>query len=463
MVIVCKFGGTSTKDGQTLERVIDSIIIPNMERRVVVVSAPAGITNLLMQVGERYHSSGVYPRELVEQVKERYVLSATHLNVKESFLSPHFDSLEEAIKNFNPDRERYLDTIKPYGEIINAELLAAALIKKGINGICCRPENVGMIGEGNHGNAKILPESYQNIARALKPILEQTDQIVVFPGFYLIDKNGEFMTFSRGGSDLTGAILANALDAELYENWTDVNGIARADPKVIRKPRTIKRLTYQEARELAYSGAKVLHPDTLIPLIEKGIPLHVRNTLEPWKEGTYIGPSKLPNGHVVEGIAHKEGFTFVYVEKIGMNDEIGYLDRFVGIFADHGISIDQITTSVDSVSVALSNSTKEKIEAAKKDILEKGLADRVNDDYDKALICVVGEGMRHTPGVLQRVSKSLARAGINIETVYQGPSERSIIFGIDQSYAKTATQALYNSYFGNPIRRLIFYFSTIFK
>ena len=186
----------------------------------------------------------------------------------------------------------------------------------------------------------------------------------------------------------------------------------------------------------------------------KGIPLNVRNTFNPSNKGTYISVSKGTGRNVVEGIAHKDGFAILYIEKIGMNEETGYLRRLMNIFSKNGVSIDQVTTSVDSIAIAVANEN-EKIDTVRGRIIELGLVDNsdgVDIAYNRSLVCVVGEGMRHTVGVLQRLSSALAAEKINIETVFQGPSERSVIFGIDQKDAVRAVRAIYNLYFCKPAK-----------
>ncbi len=459
MATIAKFGGTSAKDGPTLEHIVKNIILADPARRIVVISAPGKrfsedtkVTDLLIQIGEKSYISKEYSAQL-DELKNRFVGIADYFGSGHSFLDSAFHSLDDVIRSGSGIKEEYLDRIKPFGEMINSDILAEVIRRFGANAKVYRPENIGFFTDSNFGNAKLKEYSYKKISEALTSVLRKSDEIIVVPGFYGIDEFGKYATFSRGGSDLTGAILANALNAELYENWTDTDGIRRANPKIVEDAEVIERLTYREARELAYSGAEILHPDTLIPLIAKGIPLNVRNTFNLNKKGTYITQNKDANGHVVEGIAHKEGFALIHIEKTGMNDEVGYLHRLTKIFDNYKISIDQMTTSIDSVSIAVSaNGNGEKIKKMLKDISEEGLADAgaANVEYDKALVCVVGEGMRHTPGVLKRVSQALSANSINIETLYQGPSERSIIFGLIQENAKKAVRAIYDSYFRNP-------------
>lgn len=453
MVIVAKFGGTSAKDGPTLEHVIDNIILSNPKRRLIVVSAPGKrnpddikVTDLLIKIGNSYYESRSSSEDY-EQLKGRFIGIVNHFGIEDSFLQNHFDLLESKIKVYHESKKKYLDSLMPFGEIINASIVAEVLRGNNIDAAVYRPENIGMVTDGNFGNAKLKKDSYEKIFRNLKPILDNEGKIIIVPGFYGIDENGNYTTFSRGGSDLTGAILAHALNAELYENWTDTT-IRRADPRIIEDAEIIEKLTYQEARELSYSGAQILHPDTLIPLREKNIPLYVGDTFKFDNGGTYIVAKKEKNKNIVEGIAHKEGFTLITLEKVGMNEEIGYLEKLGKIFREYSISTDQVTTSIDSISIAVFGEDNDrKIDLFKDEIVQAGLADSVDIKNYDSMVCVVGEGMKHTKGVLAKLANALSSNGINIETIYQGPSERSIIFGLDQKDAIRAVRAIYDTYF----------------
>ena len=454
MVIVTKFGGTSVANGRNLEKVID-IILSNPARRVNVMSAPGKrysqdtkVTDMLIQMGQET-VRGLGQPEYMEDIYRRFIDITDHFEIESSFLVGLFESLDEAKNNVLSDREEYLDGIKPYGEIIISEIIAGVLRKRGVDAQVYRPEDIGMRTDGNFGNAKLKETSYAEIAASLNPALEGSNRVIIVPGFYGIDEHGRYMTFQRGGSDLSGAILANALDADLYENWTDSNGIKRAHPDVVENPETIERLTYREARELAYLGAEILHPDTLKPLIDKNIPLSVRNTFDPDQNGTYITATKEANGYVVEGIAHNDRITAMYVEKTGMDEIVGYIERLSSIFTEHGVSINQFTAAVDSISLTFAEGYNEQIESINDRMVREGLVDNINGirvEYDRSVVCVVGEGMSHTPGILGRLSTALASEGINIETVSQA-SEISIIFGLKTIDAKNAVKVLHNLYF----------------
>ena len=422
-MFVAKFGGTSVKDGKTIKHVVDNIILQNRRRRVVVLSAPGKrsahdvkVTDLLLEAGDAYLSSHSYPRQLVARVRERFTDITDYFGIGSELLDPAFTALEVAIRKSDGNRSAYMDGIAPIGEIINAQIFAAVLRQRNIGAGCYTPENIGIFTDGNFGNAKLRDYSYAKIAESLMPLIEHSKEIIVVPGFYGVTENRRWTTFSRGGSDLTGAILANALDASRYENWTDTDGIRRVDPKVVSDAGIIEKLTYREARELAYSGAQILHPDTLAPLADKRIPLNVRNTFNPGHTGTYVVVSRRRKDSIVEGIAYKEGFAIINVEKNGMNEQVGYLHRLLGIFAEMDVSIDQMTTSVDSVSLAIfTNGHKGgKIEQITGKITDESLADKVTVAYDRALVCVVGEGMRHAPGVMATVAGALAKRGISM-------------------------------------------------
>ncbi|MBI2124328.1 aspartate kinase [Candidatus Pacearchaeota archaeon] len=360
--------------------------------------------------------------------------------------------MERALLNRVQDEYMYLDGFISYGEIINSHIATAALRKNGANARLYMPGDIGAVTDGKFGQARLLPSSYDSMKTALRAALAR-DELIVLPGFFAVDSLDRFTTLGRGASDIIGSHVAHAVDAEIYENWTDQNGILTAHPDVVENPQTIGRLTYREARELAISGAKILHQDTLSPLISKGIPLNVRNTFNPPHSGTYIGPTKEPNGHVVEGIAHKTDFAVIYLEKIGIEGEVGYLSRVTDIFARHGLPIERSPDSSDSLALIVpqnKGANKYKIKAVVREIEENGLVDsEVNVQYDRGLICVVGEGMRYASGVLAKVTGALASAGINIETCIQGPSQRNITLGLHPNDVHRAVRAIHNAYFGN--------------
>lgn len=490
MAIVAKFGGHSGRDGATLEHVINNIILQDSRRRVLTFSAPGyrfdddiKVTDLLIQIGDSYLKSKQYATDIVDNVKERFYEIADHLGIERSFLNPYFQSLEDTVKGKAGNnwlwnkavsayrsardsimygvrkevrRAKYLDAVMRFGELIQCEIAAEALRKKGVNAKVYYPEEIGLVTDSNFGKAKLKSSSYKRIAEKLKPVLEKTDEIIIIPGFCGVDKHGSFTTLGREGTDFTGAILANAVDAKEYENWGITDGVMRADPRIVENPEMIRDLTFTQARELAYSGANVLHPDTLAPLVKKNIPLHVRNTFDPQRIGTYIRATKEPDVNIVDGVACKKGFAVFYLQKMGANEEIGYLNRLTGIFAKRGVSIDQMTTSIDSIAIAVANNAMNiDIGALKHAIIKAGLVDgpdAINAEYDKAMVCVVGEGMRHTPGVLEKLSGALSSNGINIETVYHGPSQGNVIFGIAQKDAERAVRAIYNACFGKPAK-----------
>ncbi len=451
MAIVCKFGGTSAKDGQTLERVVDNIILADERRKVVVVSAQAGITDKLIKAGSQQYSNDGNPEDLLINVMEEYNRSASHFNLGDNFLKLHFDAMHRALANRVDGIQMYLDGVIPYGERFNAEILAAALRSRGANARVYYPEDIGMRTDGKFGGAKLLHDSYKKMEAALKAALSR-GEIAVLPGFYGVDAQGRFTILGRGASDITGAHASYAVDAELYENWSDQNGILRAHPNVVEKPESIGNLTYREARELAISGANILHQDTLIPLISKGIRLNVRNTFNPSHPGTYIGPTKTPNGHAVEAVAHRTDFAVVYLEKIGIENEVGYTSRVTEIFARHGLSIERSPDDNDSLAFIVPQNKGEnmgKIAAVAREIEDAGLVDKISIQYDRGLVCVVGEGMKDTPGVTAKVSGALAAANINIEMIVHGPSQRNITLGFHPDNVANAVRAIYSAYFGN--------------
>jgi aspartate kinase len=271
-------------------------------------------------------------------------------------------------------------------------------------------------------------------------------QRYVIPGFYGVDAHGEIKTFSRGGSDITGAVAARAIQAELYENWTDVSGLLMADPRIVDNPHPLDIVSYREIRELSYMGASVFHDEAIAPVREAGIPINIRNTNRPDDPGTQI-VSKLPDITVydIAGIAGKKNFSMFSVEKSLMNQEIGFARRFLEIFESHGVSIEHFPGSIDSMSVVVaSEQIGDKAEVIREDIRRILVPDALEVEHELSLIAIVGEGMARQVGMAARVFKALAESQVNVRIIDQGASELNIIVGVANSDYATAIRALYH-------------------
>jgi aspartate kinase len=273
---------------------------------------------------------------------------------------------------------------------------------------------------------------------------------IVTPGFYGVMPNGAIRTFSRGGSDITGALAAAALDADVYENWTDVSGILMADPRLVENPMAIPQVTYDELRELSYSGASVLHEDAIFPVREKNIPLNIRNTNDPEAPGTMIQESfqgEYDSDRFITGITGKKDFTIISLSKRGMSNQVGVLHKVLTILVRHNLSVDYVPNGIDNVSIVLPT---ESIASSLYTILgeiQKEVEPDSLDVHDQiAIVAAVGRQMAYRPGISGKIFAALGEAGINIRMINQGPDELNIIFGVDNKDFNEAIRVLYSSF-----------------
>ncbi|WP_042455728.1 aspartate kinase [Neobacillus dielmonensis] len=446
---VVKFGGSSLASGGQINKVFE-IVTSDSERKVVVVSAPgkrypddAKVTDLLIECGQASLLEQDY-QELAEKVLQRYSTIAEELRLPLAIMDEIRADLLSRLESDKSKPDRFMDRIKASGEDNNAKLVAAYFRKMGVEAYYVDPKKAGLLVSDEPGNAQALPEAYEQLQ-----VLRSYPGISIFPGFFGYSKEGDVYTFSRSGSDITGSILANALKAELYENFTDVDAVYSVNPFIVEKPKEIKELTYREMRELSYAGFSVLHDEALVPAFRAGIPVQVKNTNNPSAPGTRIVAVRDNTNGPVIGIASDDGFCSIYVSKYLMNREIGFGRKLLGILEDFGLSYEHTPSGIDDISVILRESQlDETIEAQIKERIMKELhADEVKFEHSLALIMVVGEGMRRNVGTMSRASKALSNAHVNIEMINQGSSEVSMMFGVKQVDEKRAVQALYDEFF----------------
>ncbi|MDQ2085507.1 aspartate kinase [Herbivorax sp. ANBcel31] len=446
---VVKFGGTSLASAPQIKKVCD-IILSDSKRRLVIVSAPGKrfdddvkMTDLLIELGEKYYKDKKADKEL-KRVIDRFDEIAKGLGLDEEIVKIVHDDLNQRLKSEYAGKEKFMDTMKAAGEDNNAKVVAEYLKSTGVDAKYVNPKDAGMLLSDECGNGRILPESYDNLK-----LLSDRKEIMIFPGFFGCSKNGDIVTFSRGGSDISGSILAAAVNAEMYENFTDVDSVFAANPKIIENPKPIPVFTYKEMRELAYSGFSVLHEETLEPVYRKKIPVCIKNTNNPSSDGTLITPVRESKGRPVIGIASAEGFCSIYVTKYMMNREIGFGRKILAIIEDEGLSYEHTPSGIDDMSIILEqNQIDDKKEQRLKERIKKELeVDDVSVERDLALVMVVGEGMRDTVGVADKATNALSKAGVNIEMINQGSSEVSMMFGVLQSDNEKSVRALYSEFF----------------
>ncbi|MBE1866124.1 aspartate kinase [Bacillus subtilis] len=450
---VVKFGGSSLASGAQLDKVFH-IVTSDPARKAVVVSAPGKryaedtkVTDLLIACAEQYLATGSAP-ELAEAVVERYALIANELQLGQSIIEKIRDDLFTLLEGDKSNPEQYLDTVKASGEDNNAKLIAAYFRYKGVKAEYVNPKDAGLFVTNEPGNAQVLPESYQNLYR-----LRERDGLIIFPGFFGFSKDGDVITFSRSGSDITGSILANGLQADLYENFTDVDAVYSVNPSFVQNPKEISELTYREMRELSYAGFSVFHDEALIPAFRAGIPVQIKNTNNPSAEGTRVVSKRDNTNGPVVGIASDTGFCSIYISKYLMNREIGFGRRALQILEEHGLTYEHVPSGIDDMTIILRQGQMDAVteRSVIKRIEEDLHADEVIVEHHLALIMVVGEAMRHNVGTTARAAKALSEAQVNIEMINQGSSEVSMMFGVKEAEERKAVQALYQEFFAGVL------------
>ncbi len=434
---VCKFGGSSLANATQLTKV-RSIVRDDTERRYVVVSAPGKQTDQdrkitdLLYLSHETATQQLPFNDTFEIIAERYRQIVAELGLKLP-IDTHLEHVHADIAaNYST-----ADLAVSRGEYLCGLVMAEVLDYEFI-------DTAGIIRFDEHGQLD-EQQTYDRIGRRLKDASN-----VVLPGFYGSMPDGQIHTFSRGGSDVTGAILARAIGATVYENWTDVSGLLMADPHIVNDPKIIETITYRELRELAYSGATVLHDEAIFPVREAGIPVHIRNTNCPEAPGTLIvradEQTEVLSG-AITGIAGRKDFTAITVEKALMNREIGYGRRLLSVLEVNGIRFEHLPSGIDTMSVVIADSQLDgRLEAVLDQIYQQCKPDSIEVDRHMALIATVGCGMSHTPGTAAQLFKALANANVNIRMIDQGSSELNIIVGVNVDDYDTAVRAIYEAF-----------------
>lgn len=428
---VVKFGGSSLASAEQFTKVKD-IILADTARRYVVPSAPGKrfpkdtkVTDMLY---ECYHMAeeGQNFHKLLAEIESRYQEIIEGLSLSLS-LKEEFEIIE---KNFNEKAgENYAAS---RGEYLNGIIMSAYLDFQFVDAA----EVIRFTDAGDFDS--------ELTNQILSERLAQTQRAVI-PGFYGAYADGRIKTFSRGGSDITGSIVARAVKADVYENWTDVSGFLIADPRIIEEPEGIDTITYRELRELSYMGAGVLHEDAIFPVRREGIPVNIRNTNRPDDTGTWIVESTCQKSkYVITGIAGKKGFCSVNIEKAMMNSEIGFGRKVLQAFEDNGISFEHVPSGIDTMTVFVHQDEfvdkEQKVVSA---IHRLADPDSIEIEADLALVAVVGRGMKSTRGTAGRIFSALAHANVNVKMIDQGSSELNIIIGVANDDFEQAIKAIY--------------------
>ena len=428
---VVKFGGSSLASAEQFRKAAD-IIHRDKERRFVVPSAPGKrfpedtkVTDMLYHCYHLAEEGGNYSKELKE-IEARYqeIIDGLgiSLSLKEEFETIDRQFQDKAGENYAASRGEYLNSII-MAAYLGYEFIDAAQV--------IRFDEKGDF--DSETTNRILGERLKDMEHA------------VIPGFYGAYEDGRVKTFSRGGSDITGSIVARAVKADVYENWTDVSGFLLADPRIIDNPPGIETITYRELRELSYMGATVLHEDAIFPVRREGIPINIRNTNCPEEKGTWIVESTCQKSqYVITGIAGKKGFCSVNIEKDMMNSEIGFGRKVLQAFEDYGISFEHMPSGIDTLTVFVHQDEfidkEQKVVSA---IHRLADPDTIDIESDLALIAVVGRGMKSTRGTAGRIFSALAHANVNVRMIDQGSSELNIIIGVSDDDFENAIRAIY--------------------
>ena len=429
---VVKFGGSSLASARQFKKVGD-IIRADKSRRYVIPSAPGKRNSKDTKVTDMLYecygaaSTGASYKKLLEAIKARYqeIIDGLDLNLN---LDHEFATIEENFvkgigKDYAASRGEYLNGIV-MANYLGYEFIDAAEV-------IFFDENGNFEAELTN---KELSERLEHVERA------------VIPGFYGSKHDGSIKTFSRGGSDVTGSIVARAIHADLYENWTDVSGFLVTDPRIVENPEVIETITYKELRELAYMGAGVLHEDAIFPVRKEGIPINIRNTNRPEDKGTLIVEStcRKPR-YTITGIAGRKGFCAINIEKAMMNSEVGFGRKVLGVFEKYGISFEHMPSGIDTMTIMVHQDEFEEYEQSVIAGIHRAVEpDQVDLEADLALIAVVGRGMKGTRGTVGRIFSALAHARINVKMIDQGSSELNIIIGVKNSDFETAIKAIYD-------------------
>ena len=432
-----KFGGSSLADAAQFQKV-KAIIEADPGRRFVVPSAPGKrhakdtkITDLLYRC-QKLAAEGLDFSESLEIIRERYLEIAKSLSIR-------FDPTEElekigahlkegATKDYAASRGEYLNGLL-LSDYLGFPFVDAAEV------VCFNAAGIFQ-----------MEETMQKMRKRLSEM-----ECAVIPGFYGAAPDGDIITFSRGGSDITGSLVARAVRAAMYENWTDVSGVLVADPRIVPNAAVINTVTYEELRELSYMGASVLHEDAIFPVRYAGIPINIRNTNDPTAPGTMIvsATSEYDSKHIITGVAGRRGFSVINIEKDMMNSEIGFGRRVLDVLEDNDISFEHLPSGVDTMSVIVSSSSIK--EEFKRERILTSINKRVHPDSiviedGLALLAVVGRGMVKAKGTAARVFSAISAAGINIRMIDQGSSELNIIIGVEEHDLEKALTAIYHEF-----------------
>lgn len=436
-MIVMKFGGTSVGSPERIEGVYQIVQQVRDQDPVVVVSAVGGVTDLLIAAGQKA-LEGEVDISAIEQKNNTVVAG---LGLDADIIQDLHTELEDLLTGIRMIREispRTSDYLVSFGERISCQLVAAHFNQKGMDAQHHFAYDIGMLTDDNFQTAQPLPEAYTQIGKNLADF----SYVPVITGFVGKNQKGEITTLGRGGSDYTAAIIGGAIGAAEIQIWTDVNGILTTDPRMVKEARNVPVVSFKEAAELAYYGAKVLHPKTIRPAMERGIPVVVKNTGEPLHPGTRIVAEPPKSASVVKALSVKKKMTLINIYSLNMLDAVGFIGRIFNTFAKHRVAVDMVSTSEVSVSITVEG--HQNISPIVEELREFA---RVDADHDYAIVCIVGEGMRRGVGVAGQVFKGMSDEHIPVEMISQGASDINLGFVIREIHVEKALKKLHTVLF----------------
>ena len=440
MIKVCKFGGTSMADAKAIKQA-KNIVLSDADRRYIVVSAPGKrfkddikITDMLYRCYNEVLETGTCKKSF-KVIRDRFVEIVKDLGISLD-INAILDETESAI-----DQAKSADFAASRGEYLSARVVADFMGFEFVDA-------ADMIRFDRHGK---LNNDYTD-----DKVASRLDNVTnaVIPGFYGKNFQGEIKTFSRGGSDITGSIIARGVKADLYENWTDVSGFLVCDPRIVEGAKAIKQITYKEVRELSYMGASVLHAEAIAPVMKRRIPINIKNTFKPEDKGTMIVPNdqfKIEEcDSVITGIAGKKNFTVLLIEKSMMNAEVGFIRKVLSVVEHYGVCVEHLPSGIDTLSIVLES---EQLKDGVLSEMVNEIRENVNPDYvhvieNISLIATVGHGMAMRSGTAATLFNALAKENINIRMIDQGSSELNIIIGVQNSDYEKCIRAIYKAFIG---------------
>lgn len=424
---------------------VKKVIEQDPRRQIIVVSAPGKrfprdqkVTDLLIQ------SFYEQTPEASRRVIERFSAIQSQLGLPEELLTDVINALQKRLSSTDGELLERLDAVKAIGEEFSARFFAAFLQSQGVQAVFADPRDIGIVMTSPPERATLHEDSYARLKA-----LNESSVIHIVPGFYGYTVNGKLRTFERGGSDITGSILAAAVGAELYENFTDVDFVYAANPNIIENPIQVEEITFREMRELSYAGFTVIHDEALMPVYRKQIPVAIKNTNNPLAPGTKIVGFRPLTERPVTGLTADQGFSILYVSKYLMNRELGFGRKLLQIIEEEGISYEHTPSGLDDISVIIRSHY---LDARKEQrivnrVLQELGAEVAYFRHGLSMIVLVGEGMRNSTGLAARATAAISATGANIEMINQGSSEVSLVFGVLEEDQVKIVRALYNAFF----------------